>query len=102
MTDKFTEPVIKGKLATKMLPKGWSLVLEGGGMRGFFSSGVFDAFLESDIMFPYIIGVSAGVANSFSYVSGQAGRSKHIIVKHVPKAKYMSIWNLLLNLFLMS
>lgn len=36
------------------------LVLEGGAMRGMFTAGVLDAFLEKDIPFDGIIGVSAG------------------------------------------
>ena len=36
------------------------LVLEGGGMRGVFTCGVLDYFMDHDIRFPYAIGVSAG------------------------------------------
>ena len=36
------------------------LVLEGGGMRGVFTCGVLDYFLEKKINFEYVIGVSAG------------------------------------------
>ena len=36
------------------------LVLEGGGMRGVFTSGVLDYFMDYNIYFPYTIGVSAG------------------------------------------
>ena len=31
-----------------------ALVLEGGGMRGMFSAGVFEAFLLKELTFPYI------------------------------------------------
>ena len=34
------------------------LVLEGGGMRGVFTCGVLDYFMDHDIRFPYAIGVS--------------------------------------------
>ena len=44
-----------------MLLSNLSLILEGGGMRGMFSAGVFDAFLEKELVFPHIAGVSAGV-----------------------------------------
>ena len=40
-----------------------ALVLEGGGMRGMFSAGVFEAFLASRITFPYITAVTAGASN---------------------------------------
>ncbi len=39
------------------------LVLEGGGMRGVFTCGVLDYFMDHDIRFPYAIGVSAGACN---------------------------------------
>ena len=37
------------------------LVLEGGTFRPVFSCGVMDALLDNDIMFDYVIGVSAGI-----------------------------------------
>ena len=36
----------------------WALVLEGGGMRGVFTSGVLDYLMDKNIYFPYTIGVS--------------------------------------------
>ena len=39
------------------------LVLEGGGMRGVFTSGVLDYFMDSDIRFSYCVSVSAGACN---------------------------------------
>ncbi len=56
------------------------LVLEGGGLRGFYTAGVLDAFLEAEIEFPYIIGVSAGVGMGCSYVSKQKGRNHEVLV----------------------
>ncbi len=45
------------------------LVLEGGGMRGVFTCGVLDSFMDSGIRFPYTIGVSAGACNgTYLYV----------------------------------
>lgn len=41
------------------------LVLEGGTFRPIFSAGVMDAMLEHNIMFPYCIGVSAGITDGF-------------------------------------
>lgn len=52
------------------------LVLEGGGMRGVFTSGVLDYFLDQKIEFPYTIGVSAAAGNGLSYISKQRGRAK--------------------------
>ena len=36
------------------------LVLEGGGMRGMYTAGVLDVFMENGIRFDKIVGVSAG------------------------------------------
>ena len=44
------------------------LVLEGGGMRGVFTCGVLDNFMDRGIRFPYTIGVSAGACNGLSYM----------------------------------
>jgi predicted patatin/cPLA2 family phospholipase len=77
-----------------VLPGGWALVLEGGGVRGFYSSGVFEAFMDAGIMFPYIAGVSAGAANALSYISGQRGRSRILIEKYVGSRRYQSPLNL--------
>ncbi len=59
------------------------LVLEGGGMRGAYTSGVLDMFMEEAIDFNYIIGVSAGASNGASYVSNQLGRNKKVFVDRV-------------------
>ena len=45
------------------------LVLEGGGMRGVFTSGVLDAFMKYDLYFPFTVAVSAGACNGMSYMS---------------------------------
>ena len=77
------------------MQEGTALVLEGGGTRGFFSSGVFEAFMEAGIMFPYIAGISAGAANALSYMSGQRLRSRQIIENYVGSPKYVSTRNLI-------
>ena len=40
-----------------------ALVLEGGGLRGVFTCGVLDAFMDNGVKFPFAIGVSAGACN---------------------------------------
>ncbi|MDE5987146.1 MAG: patatin family protein [Prevotella sp.] len=52
-----------------------ALVLEGGGMRGVFTAGVLDAFMESGLQFPYSVGVSAGACNGCSFLTKQKGRA---------------------------
>ena len=71
----------------------WGLVLEGGGLRGIYSAGVLDAFFDAGIEFPYIIGVSAGAANSCSYVSRQRGRNLEILKQFHGDIRYLSLWN---------
>lgn len=46
-------------------------------MRGVFTCGVLDNFMDRGIRFPYAIGVSAGACNGLSYMSGQRGRAKY-------------------------
>ena len=52
------------------------LILEGGGLRGVFTCGVLDCFMDHAIRFPFTVGVSAGACNGLSYMSGQRGRAK--------------------------
>ena len=93
----YKQTPIPGKAPEKILPKGCALICEGGGTRGFYSAGVFDAFMDAGIMFPYIIGVSAGAANALSYVAGQKGRNRQIVEKYVGNPKYVSKRNLLFH-----
>ena len=72
-----------------------ALVLEGGGMRGMFSAGVFEAFLQHELTFPYITAVSAGACNILSYMSHQPMRTRKIIEKYVGTKPYFSISNYL-------
>lgn len=72
-----------------------ALVLEGGGFRGMYTSGVLDAFLEKQLYFPYVIGVSAGAAYGISYVSRQFGRNKEVNLKYTADPRYMSLGNLI-------
>ncbi|MCL2705258.1 MAG: patatin family protein, partial [Spirochaetaceae bacterium] len=97
MTQIYKQTPIPGKALEKILPKGCALVLEGGGTRGFYSAGVFEAFIDAGIMFPYIIGVSAGAANVLSYIAGQRGRNRQIVEKYVGNPKYVSKRNLLFH-----
>lgn len=66
------------------------LVLEGGGLRGYYTAGVLDSFLDAEIEFPYIIGVSAGVGVGCSYVSKQKGRNWKILTQYRPDPRYLS------------
>jgi predicted patatin/cPLA2 family phospholipase len=73
------------------------LILEGGGMRGVYTGGVLEKFLEEEIFVDYIIGVSAGACNASSYVSRQAGRNHKVTIGSVHHPDYISVKNLLLK-----
>lgn len=67
------------------------LVLEGGAMRGVFTCGVLDWFMDNSIHFPYVIGVSAGACNGSSYISNQRGRAKFSNIDLLDKYHYIGI-----------
>lgn len=71
------------------------LVLEGGALRGQYTAGVLDAFLEAKVEFPYVVGVSAGASIACSYVSRQHGRNKVIVDTYRNDRRYLSLTNLL-------
>ena len=71
------------------------LILEGGGMRGIFTNGVLDYFMDHGISFPYIVGVSAGACNALSYLSNQRGRAKYINTDLLKERNYIGFKYLL-------
>ena len=73
------------------------LVLEGGGLRGVFTAGVLDAFLEGNFHADYVIGVSAGAANGVSYVSGQFERGLRTNTDYLRDPRYMGLRSLLFH-----
>ena len=66
------------------------LVLEGGGMRGVFTSGVLDAFMKYELYFPYVVAVSAGACNGLSYMSRQPRRARYSNIDMLRKYGYIS------------
>ena len=71
------------------------LVLEGGGMRGMYTSGVLDVFLDNNIEVDGIIGVSAGVLFGVNYLSKQKGRAIRYNKKYCKDKRYMGMYSLL-------
>lgn len=67
------------------------LVLEGGGMRGVFTSGVLDYFMDHGITFPYCVSVSAGACNGLSYMSRQRGRAKRTNIDLLEEYRYIGM-----------
>lgn len=66
------------------------LVLEGGGMRGLYTAGVLDVFMEHGITFDGVIGVSAGAAHASSLLSNQKGRGLRYTKKYCTDWRFMS------------
>lgn len=73
------------------------LVLEGGGMRGIYTAGVLDVFMDKGIVFDGVLGVSAGAIHGSSYVSGQRGRNIRYYKKYCNDKRFMSFRNILLT-----
>ncbi len=71
------------------------LILEGGGMKGAYTTGVLDFFLEKEIEFSSVYGVSAGAIHMCSYLSKQKERSINIGIKYGADKRYCSVWSLL-------
>ena len=71
------------------------LVLEGGAMRGIYTAGVLDVFLEAGIMPDVVVGVSAGALHGCSYVAGQKGRSIRYYRKYRSDKHFMGLYSLL-------
>lgn len=72
-----------------------SLILEGGGMRGVFTAGVLDYFMDKNLMFSEIYGVSAGSCHACSYISGQRHRAFDVNVDYLDDKRYCSLESLL-------
>ena len=70
------------------------LVVEGGGMKCAYSAGILDKFLDDNITFSYCIGVSAGAANTLSYLAGQRGRNLRFYTEHLNDPRYLSVRSL--------
>jgi predicted patatin/cPLA2 family phospholipase len=71
------------------------IVLEGGGLRGGFTSGVLEYLLEKEINFDRVIGVSAGACVGASYISKQGGRNRKVNVEYPSDKRYMGFRHLL-------
>lgn len=67
------------------------LVLEGGGMRGLYTAGVLDFFLDKGMFFHDIVGVSAGACNAVSYVSKQRGRNFKVNTDYIRDKRYLNL-----------
>lgn len=81
------------KKETKLMNAG--LILEGGGMRGVYTAGVLDFFLDMELEFEEVYGVSAGSIHASSYLSKQRGRSIDISTEYLNDPRYCSVRSLI-------
>ena len=72
-----------------------ALAVEGGGMRGAYSAGVLDVFLDNGLKFGACAGTSAGATHLCSYLSEQRERNKRLDIIHSASKRYMSWGNLI-------
>ena len=72
-----------------------SLVLEGGGLRGIYTSGVLDYFMDRGIDFSCVVGSSAGACNGCHYVCHDRGGMHLIDTEYVFDKRYKGIKYLL-------
>ena len=71
------------------------LIFEGGGMRGAYTAGVIDAFLDNDLEFSSCYGVSVGACNAACFISRQRGRAYRVTTEYIGDKRYCSFWSLL-------
>lgn len=70
------------------IPENSILLLEGGSLRGLYTAGVLDTFMENGLYFPAVAGVSAGALNALNYVSHQPGRAASINLRYRHDPRY--------------
>ena len=71
------------------------LVMEGGGLRGIYTAGVIDVFMEEGIRFDGAIGVSAGACFGCNIKSGQPGRAIRYNKRFCRDRRYCSVSSLI-------
>ncbi len=72
-----------------------ALIMEGGAMRGMFTCGIIDIFLENGITFDAASGISAGAVFGCNYKSKQIGRAIRYNKKYCKDKRYCSINSLI-------
>lgn len=71
-----------------------ALILEGGGMRGVFTAGVLDVWMERGLWLGPIYGVSAGAIHACSYIARQPGRAIRVATAYLGDARYCGLGSL--------
>ena len=72
-----------------------ALVLEGGALRGLYTAGVLDVFMQNDIKIDAVIAVSAGALFGINYKSKQIGRALRYNLKYAHDKRYMGMYSLI-------
>lgn len=75
-------------MADFTIPASAALLLEGGSLRGLYTSGVLDILMERELYFPAVAGVSAGALNAVNYLAKQPGRAASINLRYRHDPKY--------------
>ena len=81
------------RLESKMFQAG--LVLEGGGMKGMYTAGVLDYFIEKEMEFSNCYGVSAGSIHMCNLISKQKGRGLRTGLDYLDDKNYCSMYSLI-------
>lgn len=71
------------------------LVLEGGAMRGMYTAGILDIFMENNITVDGTIGVSAGAIFGCNFKSKQIGRTIRYNLKYSRDPRYVGLRSLI-------
>ncbi len=72
-----------------------ALIMEGGAMRGMFTCGVIDVFMENGVTFDGAAGISAGAVFGCNFKSRQIGRPVRYNKKYCRDPRYCSIRSLI-------
>ena len=73
-----------------------TLILEGGASRGVFTAGVMDYFMDEELYFSHVVGVSAGACSAVDYLSKQRGRTRKCMI---PMNKSLNYYHSIPELF---
>lgn len=69
-----------------------ALVVEGGALRGVFSTGLLDGFLEARFNpFDFYIGVSSGASNLAAYLAEMIGRNRKIYLDYSLRPDFINV-----------
>lgn len=77
-----------------MAEKTTALILEGGALRGVYTSGVLDVMMLHHLKIDHVVGISAGSLNGLYYVSNQIGKAAELNLNYVRDSRYMGMSHL--------